>query len=185
MYECNICGKKFEKRKSMGGHKSSAHGKKIGQLHPGSDRMKVSNVDDDMFRNLVKNSRSFTDICKELKLIHNYAIKERIEKLLIDTSHWEPLQSRGGKRKIPANELLIKGRKQNNKETTRRALKEIGREYRCETCPIVDEWNGKSLRLQIHHIDGDNLNNEPSNLQFLCPNCHTQTHNWGSKKNRK
>ncbi len=35
--------------------------------------------------------------------------------------------------------------------------------------------------LQIHHIDGNSLNNSESNLQLLCPNCHTLTENFGSR----
>lgn len=35
--------------------------------------------------------------------------------------------------------------------------------------------------LQIHHIDGNCLNNKESNLQLLCPNCHALTENYGSR----
>ena len=48
----------------------------------------------------------------------------------------------------------------------------------CEICGQSEMWNGKPLRLQVHHVDADNLNNELGNLQVLCPNCHTQTDNW-------
>lgn len=34
--------------------------------------------------------------------------------------------------------------------------------------------------LQIHHIDGDCLNNKEENLQLLCPNCHSLTDNYGN-----
>jgi Zn finger protein HypA/HybF involved in hydrogenase expression len=30
-------------------------------------------------------------------------------------------------------------------------------------------------------VDGDWLNNEPENVRFICPNCHSQTPNFGSK----
>ncbi len=54
------------------------------------------------------------------------------------------------------------------------------REYCCSECGI-NEWNGKSLTLQIDHIDGNNQNNLIENLRWLCPNCHTQTDTWGVK----
>ena len=55
------------------------------------------------------------------------------------------------------------------------------KEY-CNECGMQPQWNNKFLRLQIHHVDGDRLNNELSNLMFLCPNCHTQTDTYGVAK---
>ena len=53
-------------------------------------------------------------------------------------------------------------------------------------CFVLDkEWNGKEIRLQVHHKDGDHLNNELENLQLLCPNCHSQTDTYAGKKNKK
>lgn len=49
------------------------------------------------------------------------------------------------------------------------------KEKKCEECGISDTWNGKPLNFELHHIDGDHYNNELSNLQILCPNCHSQT----------
>ena len=37
------------------------------------------------------------------------------------------------------------------------------------------------IPLQIHHIDGDCMNNSEENLQLLCPNCHALTENFGSR----
>ena len=53
-------------------------------------------------------------------------------------------------------------------------------ELRCSECKIVD-WNGKPLRFQMDHVDGNTFNNDVSNLRWLCPNCHTQTPTWGVK----
>ena len=38
----------------------------------------------------------------------------------------------------------------------------------------------KLVPLQIHHIDGDCLNNDEKNLELLCPNCHSLTETYGS-----
>ena len=55
------------------------------------------------------------------------------------------------------------------------------REHKCEICGIT-EWLGKPTPLELHHIDGNRFNNELSNLQILCPNCHSQTPNYSGKK---
>jgi len=52
---------------------------------------------------------------------------------------------------------------------------------KCAICGISD-WLGAPLSLQLDHIDGNNKNNRRDNLRCLCPNCHTQTPTWGSKK---
>jgi hypothetical protein len=51
----------------------------------------------------------------------------------------------------------------------------------CSQCSQGNMWNDKLLVIQVDHIDGDSDNNFPSNLRLLCPNCHTQTENFGSK----
>ena len=59
--------------------------------------------------------------------------------------------------------------------------------YKCSQCgwgeinPITNK-----VPLQIHHIDGDCLNNREENLQLLCPNCHSLTETFGNlNKNSK
>lgn len=54
--------------------------------------------------------------------------------------------------------------------------------YKCEKCgwSEVNPYTNK-IPLQIHHIDGDSKNNIESNLQVLCPNCHSLTKNFGSR----
>lgn len=58
-------------------------------------------------------------------------------------------------------------------------LKEI-RGNKCEKCGIT-EWNEKDIVIQMHHINGDKMDNRFKNVLLVCPNCHTQTETWGSK----
>lgn len=78
-----------------------------------------------------------------------------------------------------------------NKNSTYRSSRLLHRLYerglkepKCEVCGITD-WNDKSLSFQLHHIDGDHMNNELKNLQVLCPNCHSQTDNYAGRALRK
>lgn len=47
--------------------------------------------------------------------------------------------------------------------------------YKCEKCGNDGHWQGEIISLELDHIDGDNTNNERSNLRYLCPNCHALT----------
>lgn len=52
----------------------------------------------------------------------------------------------------------------------------------CELCGwnLINPYTNLTP-LQIHHIDGNCLNNSEENLQLLCPNCHALTENFGSR----
>jgi len=51
----------------------------------------------------------------------------------------------------------------------------------CRSCGIGNSYNDKPLTLEIDHIDGKAYNNHINNLQFLCPNCHSQTATYRAK----
>ena len=54
------------------------------------------------------------------------------------------------------------------------------RGHQCENCKLTN-WLNKPIPLEIHHKDGDHLNNDLDNLQLLCPNCHAFTENYRGK----
>ena len=47
----------------------------------------------------------------------------------------------------------------------------------CERCRL-EEWQGQPIPLEIHHINGDTMDNRLDNLILLCPNCHALTNNY-------
>ena len=53
-------------------------------------------------------------------------------------------------------------------------------ENKCSCCGL-SEWQNKPMPLEIHHINGNNRDNEESNLSLLCPNCHSVTENFRGK----
>ncbi len=54
----------------------------------------------------------------------------------------------------------------------------------CDECSNEGEWMGKSITLELDHIDGDRFNNEFENLRILCPNCHSQTPTFRRQKKK-
>lgn len=62
----------------------------------------------------------------------------------------------------------------------RRLLLEGFLEYKCYLCGLI-EWNGKSITLQLDHINGARLDHRVENLRLLCPNCHSQTETFAGR----
>ena len=75
---------------------------------------------------------------------------------------------------------FCKGSSTSNLNIKKWLLFQLHWDYRCSSCGLT-EWKGKSLSLELDHIDGDSSNNELTNLRFLCPNCHSQTESFRGK----
>ena len=56
--------------------------------------------------------------------------------------------------------------------------------HKCAKCGI-GEWNGERIVLEIDHISGNNTDHSESNLQALCPNCHSQTPTYKGRNIKK
>lgn len=99
---------------------------------------------------------------------------------------WDPIR-RGAiiprPRSEPLGDVLAAGRRRNRGHVKQRLLDAGLKEMRCESCGLTD-WLDRPLALELHHVNGDGLDNRIENLQLLCPNCHSQTDTWGGK-NRK
>lgn len=81
---------------------------------------------------------------------------------------------------IPLEQMLAKGRPCGRGHLKGRLLKAGLKDERCEECGLR-EWRGKPLRITLHHVNGDGYDNRLENLAFLCPNCHSQTSNFGGR----
>ncbi len=55
---------------------------------------------------------------------------------------------------------------------------------RCERCGI-STWMDRSLSMHLHHKNGDGTDNRLPNLEFLCPNCHSQTDTYGGRNGHR
>lgn len=53
---------------------------------------------------------------------------------------------------------------------------------KCNKCGL-SEWMGQPITFELDHKDGNRENNIRSNLEILCPNCHSMTETWCGRKN--
>jgi hypothetical protein len=110
-------------------------------------------------------------------------ISRRIKEYGLDTSHFvKGGQNRGqaSPLRVPAGKILVRRLSGNRQKAhrLRRALIESGVAYCCVCCGNPGEWVGKPISLQVNHINRDWLDDRKKNLEFLCPNCHSQTEGW-------
>lgn len=145
----------------------------------------------ELLEELVQSSLSVAEVIRKLGLKqaggnHSH-ITRRIVKYGIDSSHFMGSVARANTRhkpnKLEASKILIGNRLNGRRESAfrlRRALVDSGIPEQC-ACGLKTEWNGKKLVLQVDHKDGDFSNNRIENLRFICPNCHSQTENFGAK----
>jgi predicted transcriptional regulator/5-methylcytosine-specific restriction endonuclease McrA len=86
--------------------------------------------------------------------------------------------------RIPLDELLVSGRPTSRGHLKARLIEAGVKENRCEQCGI-STWRGLPLNAQLHHRNGDGTDNRLENIQFLCPNCHSQTDTYGGRNGHR
>lgn len=76
------------------------------------------------------------------------------------------------------NNLILTGDWFTLKNDSQRKLRVFyDQNFRCNCCKI-NKWMNKKITFELHHKDGDRKNTLRTNLEVLCPNCHTQTPNY-------
>ena len=144
-------------------------------------------ITDELFSKAVAESCSIRQVLSKVGLAAaggNYqTAKARIAKLGLNTDHFTGKGSNAGKKfgpKQPIANFLEKGYKISSHMLRLRLLSEGFKQHICEVCGL-NEWTGRPIPLELHHVDGNHQNNTLPNLQLLCPNCHALTENYRGK----
>lgn len=146
---------------------------------------------DEAFIEAVRNAVSVTGVLRLLgRRIYGgssaLAVKNRIKKLSLDTSHFTGQAWNKGKQ-FPARfgniyDLLCENSQSSNTNGLKKRLLKLGLlENRCGLCGLYPTWNGSPLVLQMDHRNGVKTDNRLDNLIIVCPNCHTQTSTYAGR----
>lgn len=117
------------------------------------------------------------------------SVRECAAKLGFCAASWNDTVKRGAvvprPVEMPLELLLVEGRSRTSRGHLKSRLIKAGlKENRCEQCGLT-HWQGQRLNVQLHHVNGDRHDNRLSNIEFLCPNCHSLTENWGGRNGHR
>ena len=142
----------------------------------------------DWLEELCKDSYSYAEVLRKAGRKQGggaqATLRKKIEEFGIDISHftgqrWQDspnqIDNHENREKYLLEEVFVK-----DSPVTQKVLRgQVERHnlipYKCQNCGCDGHWQNGIIALEIDHIDGDNTNNEISNLRYLCPNCHALT----------
>jgi len=114
------------------------------------------------------------------------AVQEMIKKYNFDISHFngQGHTKNIGKYRVPIEDYLTNKKSIQSFKLRNRLFAEGYFEKKCCRCGLT-EWLGQPIPLELHHKDGNKQNNQLSNLEILCPNCHYFTDTYKTKNIKK
>ena len=154
---------------------------------------KIYKLTDEQFVELLKKSSNISEVLFKLgySTVGNSwgfsLVKRRMTDLNLDCSIFKGKQSIMKNkviRHIKAEDILKENCKHQRTVLRRYVISHNLIPYKCAICGCT-EWQGKTLSLELDHINGINNDNRLENLRFLCPNCHSQTSTYGSRNQQR
>ena len=150
---------------------------------------KIYKLSDEQFVELLKKSSTISEVLFKLGYTvkgnsWGYSqVKRRIDDLNLDYSIFKGKSAVINTNKlnnVKKEDILKENCKHQRTVLRRYVIKNNLIPYKCAICGCT-EWQGKTLSLELDHINGVNNDNRLENLRFLCPNCHSQTSTYGSR----
>ena len=150
---------------------------------------KIYKLSDEQFVELLKKSSTISEVLFKLGYTvkgnsWGYSqVKRRMDDLNLDYSIFKGKSAvikPGMLNNVKKEDILKENCKHQRTVLRRYVIKNNLIPYKCAICGCT-EWQGKTLSLELDHINGINNDNRLENLRFLCPNCHSQTSTYGSR----
>lgn len=151
----------------------------------------IDNYSKEELQDLLNNSTSIRNALLQLNVCVSDTtyrhLRRKIKELSLDISKMEQNKKEKGNRPpFTKEEIFCRDSKLKRISGLARYVKkfQVKQFDHCEKCGN-STWLNQPIPLQVHHKDGDNTNNEPENLEILCPNCHALTDTYCGKNIKK
>ena len=138
----------------------------------------------DILPKVIKDCQSMADVLRAVGLRdhgdNHKTAKRYIKEMGLSTDHF--VKNKGGSDSVCTDEEIFCKNSKVARHTVKRRIKSKKLlEYKCAKCDNEGRWMNKPLSLHLEHKNGVSNDNRLENLEYLCPNCHSQTSTYGGK----
>lgn len=176
-YGRTYCAEKLNRSKES----VQAKAKRLGLKYDRSYIYKSNKFDE-----IVKSSKSYSEVCKKLFLPTYYGNRQTAKKHIqlkgLDISHFYSGDIGSLGKKIDLENILVENSKYTyTTHLKERLYKEGIKEKVCELCGQDENWKSGKLVHILDHINGISNDNRIENLRIVCPNCNSNLVTNGGK----
>ncbi len=148
----------------------------------------------DQLTEAVKIAKSWRQVLTHLGLrpaggnydqIHQYVKEYQLSTTHFTGKAWNKGMRGIGKPRISLEVILVKGSFFQSYKLRNRLFQAGLKPKQCEQCGWAQRSQDGRLPLELDHINSDRTDNRLDNLRILCPNCHSLTSQYRSRKDKR